>query len=92
MHLNLIEGLWGVKLDKIDGNDVRKAAKTLFKSNHEHVYDFDQKILEKIVWPLAATDVVDNFTKQYAFISIHLWCILKYEIIKFLDGSRQLLL
>jgi len=54
----LTKGLWGVKLNKKDGQNTREAAKTLFKSHHDHAYDFDQKILEKFVWPLAANDVV----------------------------------
>ncbi len=47
-----------MKLNKKDGQNTREAAKTLFKSHHDHAYDFDQKILEKFVWPLAANDVV----------------------------------
>ncbi len=38
----------------------------MLKSNHEHVYDFDQKILEKFIWPLAENDVVIN--EEYIFI------------------------
>jgi len=53
-------------LNKKESLNVREAAKKMLKSNHEHVYDFDQKILEKFIWPLAENDVVIN--EEYIFI------------------------
>lgn len=58
MHFDSNLGLWGVKLNKKNDRNVREAAKSIFTSYHDHVYDFDQKILNKFIWPLAANDVV----------------------------------
>ncbi|KAI9563629.1 hypothetical protein GHT06_011093 [Daphnia sinensis] len=57
-HCRFIVGCcWGVKINQ-DRTTIVTAAEKLFSENHQHVYDYDQKLLDRLVWPIAKTNLV----------------------------------
>jgi hypothetical protein len=54
------KGCWGVKASQ-GRSIVVQAAKKLFHQNHFHEYDYDQELLDLIIWPIARNNMVLNF-------------------------------
>lgn len=50
-------GCWGVKVSQNRSSIVR-AATSMFTQNHLHEYDYDQKLLDKLIWPIAYNNMV----------------------------------
>lgn len=49
-------GCWGVKISQ-DRPAIVRAAKQMFSENHLHEYDYDQKLLDRFIWPIATTNM-----------------------------------
>ncbi|XP_046638634.1 uncharacterized protein LOC124316732 [Daphnia pulicaria] len=57
-HCRFIVGCcWGVKISQ-DRSSIVNASKKMFTENHLHEYDYDQKLLDKLIWPIAITNMV----------------------------------
>ncbi|KAK4007232.1 hypothetical protein OUZ56_012392 [Daphnia magna] len=57
-HCRYIVGCcWGVKLTR-DRTAIVDTANKLFSENHQHVHDYDQKLLDRLVWPIAKTNLL----------------------------------
>lgn len=48
----ILGGAWGVKLNK-NRSAIVKMADKLFNEHHQHVHDYDQKLLDRLFWPIA---------------------------------------
>jgi hypothetical protein len=51
------KGCWGVKVNH-DRSKIFHAAEKLFQQNHFHEYDYDQELLDELVWPIARKNMV----------------------------------
>ncbi|XP_032798069.1 uncharacterized protein LOC116934719 isoform X2 [Daphnia magna] len=57
-HCRFIVGCcWGVKVSQNRSSIVR-AATSMFTQNHLHEYDYDQKLLDKLIWPIAYNNMI----------------------------------
>jgi hypothetical protein len=52
-----MEGCWGVKVNQ-NRSTIVDAALKMFRTNHRYQYDYDQKLLEWFVWPIAQENMV----------------------------------
>ncbi|XP_046637085.1 uncharacterized protein LOC124315451 [Daphnia pulicaria] len=57
-HCRFIVGCcWGVKVSQ-DRSTIVGAARKMFTENHLHEYDYDQKLLDRLIWPVATTNMM----------------------------------
>ncbi|XP_046459065.1 uncharacterized protein LOC124205651 isoform X1 [Daphnia pulex] len=57
-HCRFIVGCcWGVKVSQ-DRSTIVGAARKMFTENHLHEYDYDQKLLDRLIWPIATTNMM----------------------------------
>lgn len=61
-------GCWGVKASQ-GRSIVVQAANKLFHQNHFHEYDYDQELLDLIIWPIARNNLVLHFWVTFNFES-----------------------
>jgi hypothetical protein len=50
-------GCWGVKVSQ-DRSRIVLAAEKMFTANHSHKYDYDQILLDELIWPIAENNSV----------------------------------
>lgn len=83
----LMEGCWGVKVNQ-NRSTIVDAALKMFRTNHRYQYDYDQKLLEWFVWPIAQENMVRitinwflAFSSPYINIGAFEWIRLRMIVI-----------
>jgi hypothetical protein len=56
--IDLLIGMWGVKLSVARSTLLMGDFKKIFSTNHSHKYNYDQILLKKYIWPIAKTNMV----------------------------------